>query len=199
MTKNFSKETVGALIVGLLVGGLVGSQLFGLHVPWSKETPHDDEYHIHADFLIYTNGEKVDLALDELMTTAEQELHEFAHLHDSEGEVVHMHAENITLVEFLASLGITITEECLTLRDQTSYCNDGVSTLALYVNGDKQSRITTYVPRDEDRVLLIYGATSEAGLVEYLDAIPSDACLYSGTCPERGIAPPESCGLTCDL
>jgi hypothetical protein len=70
----------------------------------------------------------------------------------------------------------------------------------LFVNGELfTSPITQYVPVDNDRILLYYGNYDLGTIQPYLDAIPNDACYYSGTCPERGIAPDEECGLTCEL
>jgi len=61
------------------------------------------------------------------------------------------------------------------------------------------SPITTYVPVDDDRILLYYGEATNTMIATYLENIPDDSCYYSGTCPERGVAPDEECGLTCEL
>lgn len=162
--------------------------------------PYDSEYHVHADFHIVVNGILVNLDGDEFQTTSLQDFHPDAHLHDNNGDVKHIHAEGVTLVSFLESLGITLTNDCITLDNQ--YCTDETSQLALYVNDEGyDGDITQYVPVDNDRILVFYGSNDPDPdqLQSYLDAVPDDACYYSGTCPERGVAPPESCGETCEL
>lgn len=205
MKSDFSAQIIGAFLLGFCVGG--GATWLLLPTPHSHHDthpiadPYDSEYHVHADFHIYIQGERIDLARPELMTTSEQEPHEHVHLHDGNGEVVHIHAEDIPFAEFLDSIGIGLTEECLTYQD-TEYCASETDKLALYVNEEKlPGAITEYVPQDDDSVLLYFGSNdpSPDQIRAYLDAIPDDACYYSGTCPERGTAPPESCGLTCEL
>ena len=160
--------------------------------------PTSDEYHVHADFLIYLEDERYDLSAESFMTTDQQELHPDAHLHDGNGKVMHVHAEGITFSEFLTSLGFTITDTCLQTPEGTEYCETADAQLLFYVNGEL-AELATYVPDDDDRLLLYFGDPESERIAEYLEAIPDDACYYSGTCPERGVAPPESCGLTCEL
>jgi hypothetical protein len=70
----------------------------------------------------------------------------------------------------------------------------------LFVNGELYSApYTEYEPVDDDSILLYYGDPQNESIQSYIEEIPDDSCYYSGTCPERGIAPPESCGLTCEL
>jgi hypothetical protein len=72
--------------------------------------------------------------------------------------------------------------------------------LSLYVNGvEKSDQLESYVPSDEDKILLFYGTPLVEQINSSLEKITDDACIYSGTCPERGVAPSESCGLTCEL
>lgn len=205
MQKDFSPQTVGAFILGVLLGGMLASTVIvsndhhNHHDNHQITQPHE-EYHVHADFLIYINDELIDLSGDTFMTTSEQELHPEAHLHDNNGKVKHIHAQGITFVEFLESLGIILSDDCILLFDGNEYCSDGASELRLYVNNERFSEdIGSYIPVDDDRILVYYGDPESERIREYIDTVPADACYYSGTCPERGIAPPESCGLTCEL
>lgn len=207
MTRPFIQELF-ACSFGMLIGGFgvyfIQSQLpHSAHLYTSEHpiaNPYDSEYHVHADFHIVVNGERVDLSDDMFMTTAEQSFHPDAHLHDNDGDVKHIHAEGVTFMEFLKSLEITLTEDCLTLDN--SYCTNEDNRLMMYVNDMPfTDSIESYIPVDDDRILVYYGTNNPdpEQLQSYLDAVPSDACYYSGTCPERGVAPPESCGLTCEL
>jgi len=192
-------------LAGFIIG-IVGTQLIlnqktqhqNHHDNHPIANPADDEYHVHADFHIVVRNTLVNLDDDMFQTTGSQELHKDAHLHGNNGDVKHIHAENITFTEFLTSLGITLTDSCLTLDDQ--YCSNEVEEVLLFVNNELfTSPLSTYIPIDNDRILLYYGTYDLDVIMPYLEAVPDDACYYSGTCPERGIAPPESCGLTCEL
>ena len=194
-------------IVSFLVG-LIVSVGIGLLITYDNHAdhhdnhpiadPNDGEYHVHADFHVVVRDTLVNLDDDQFQTTSAQVLHEHAHLHDNNGDVKHIHAEGITFAEFLESLSIELTDACLTLDNQ--YCSGEIEELLLFVNNELYtSPITQYVPVDDDRILLYFGEYDPEKIQPYLDAIPNDACYYSGTCPERGIAPDEECGLTCEL
>lgn len=199
---QYNKHLVLPFLVGLLVGGGVVHLALPTHDHHHDQhpiaDPYDDEYHVHADFHIRINGTLVDLSGDKFQTTNEQEFHEDLHLHDNDGDVLHIHRDGGTFVEFLASLGIELTDTCITLDNQ--YCANEVQVLHIYVNDEQLTTpLHNYTPVDDDRILVYYGPADPETITEYQSAVPTDACYYSGTCPERGVAPPESCGLTCEL
>jgi hypothetical protein len=193
---------VAGVATGALLTGLFASPT-GI-LSFSADTEHsitqtDDAYHVHADFLIYVNDTKLDMNREEFMTTNEQSLHSHAHLHDGNGEVLHLHEPGVTFADFLESLSIVLTEDCLTVENQT-FCSTEELQLSLYVNKQPfTGTITEYEPMDDDAILLYYGAYDKDLITTYMNEVKDDACYYSGTCPERGVAPPESCGLTCEI
>lgn len=193
-----------AVGAGLLIGAFLMHIGLGEHSVFNRLTinqadPYDTAYHVHTDFLIYINDTRLDLTDEQYQTFAGQELSKHVHLHDNNDKVVHIHEESITFAEFLNSLGILLTEDCITTQDKT-YCTDGVNQLQLFVDGNRYTEnITAYVPTDDQAVLLYYGDGDSSTIETYLSEITDDSCLYTGTCPERGVAPPESCGLTCEL
>lgn len=200
----FNQKTILALLIGVLVGGFLTHCLTTSHLHTNHHdnhpiaNPYDTDYHVHADFQIVVRETLVNLDADIFQTTSQQELHPDAHLHDNNGDVKHIHAKDITFADFLDSLDITLTDSCLTLDNE--YCSGEIEEVLLFVNDDLYTQpISTYVPVDNDRILLYYGKYSPETLQPFLDAVPDDACYYSGTCPERGIAPDENCGLTCEL
>lgn len=198
-----SLQQIVAFIIGLLIGGFLVNMVIGdSHFHTDQHPiadPYDTDYHVHADFHIVINDELVDLSTDKYMTTAEQALHPDAHLHDGEGDMKHIHAEGVTFASFLEALGIVLTSECVGV-DGEEYCADDTKELTLYVENEPYTGdMIEYIPVDDERILLHYGLRENPNLDAYLDAVPDDSCIYSGTCPERGTAPPESCGLTCEL
>ncbi len=72
--------------------------------------------HYHAEFLVYKDGEKLDLNGIEHMYFAPCRVYEFgereleeidrAHLHDSVGDVVHIHDDGVTWRVLLSNLNI---------------------------------------------------------------------------------------------
>jgi hypothetical protein len=190
---NMKKYLAASLVITLLAGAS--------YYLYTKYTSYKNtaEVHVHAGFLIIVNDTALDLTAEKYQSSAERVNHADVHLHDGDDNVVHRHADGITFAEFLASLGFTLTNECLTDDAGISYCSDGNNILSLYVNGTPKTVLTEYIPQEEDRVLLYYGSRSNQKLSDYLNNVTDEACIYSGTCPERGVAPKESCGLTCDI
>jgi len=207
MSNDFSRHTIVSFLIGILVGGgamytwQLNQHNHSYHEHHDEHPiadPYDSEYHVHADFHIVVRDTLVDLSDNVFQTTSQQSLHPDAHLHDNNGDVKHIHAEDITFADFLESLSITLTDSCLTLDNE--YCSGETEEVLLYVNNELYTEpITTYVPVDDDRILVYYGAATNPMIDTYLENVPDDSCYYSGTCPERGVAPDESCGLTCEL
>ena len=186
-------------LLPLSVLAIVAGASYYLYQKHNPFTYYEDKVHVHADFLVYINDKKIDLTDVKYQSSVEQILHKNVHLHDGEDKVVHRHAEGITFAEFLSSVGFTLTNDCLTTDTNENLCSNEGSVLTLYVNKQPYADITSYIPQEEDQVLLYYGAKDNPNLNQYLDSITDESCIYSGTCPERGIAPPESCGLTCEI
>lgn len=203
---NIQRSEIVSFIAGLAVSITIGSLLqYAEYLQHSEHhdnhpiaDPYDSEYHVHADFYVVIRDTLVNLDDDMFQTTSQQELHPDAHLHDNNGDVKHIHAEDITFSAFLDSLGITLTDSCITLDNE--YCSNEIEEVLLFVNGELYtSPLTQYVPIDDDSILVYYGNYDLDTIKPYIDTVPDDACYYSGTCPERGVAPPESCGETCEL
>jgi hypothetical protein len=187
---------LGALIMHLALPYLVRYEWW----PGHNTHNHSTKYHIHADFLVVVNDEIIDLSKPEFISTSQRKLSDDVHLHDGDGKVEHLHAEGITFANFLSTLGITLTTTCLTLKEAEAICQSNETEVALYVNSERfRGDITTYIPEDLDRVLLYVGASDETVRGNFRSQVEDRACLFSGSCPERGIPPPENCGLTCEI
>lgn len=163
-------------------------------------TPDPKAVHVHADFLMYLNHERYRFTDDRYQSTSEDPQHEHLHFHNHNDHVIHRHAADQTFTDFLASLNYTLTEECLVTDAGTTFCDaeDNSQKLQIYVNGIPLENHGDYVFADEDKILVYYGDPRDARVATYLEEITDDACLHSGTCPERGVAPPEECGMTCE-
>jgi len=160
--------------------------------------PQEKEVHVHADLAFFVDGQQLHFTDDRYQSSAESVKHQDIHFHDHIDHVIHRHANHVSLGAFFASIGIGITNTCLTL-DAASYCTDSDRILNVYVNGQNIPDPATYVTQEGDRILIYYGIDDAEMIASLQAGVTADACIYSGTCPERGTPPPESCGITCEI
>ncbi len=151
-----------------------------------------DPNHTHADVAMFIDGEQLDLSNEKYMSNEEKALHPYFHLHDENGSVLHRHKPGIAIGELLSSLGMTITEECVTLDDGREICADGKRSWKMIVNGEMRFLDPLYDFKDIDKILFSYGASDTEWEAQWQE-MTDDACLYSKTCPERGKPPTENC------
>lgn len=130
--------------------------------------------HEHADFKMYINGQAFDLSQQKYQVRVQ-----FVHVEEGIGEVIHSHASGITLGHFLNSLGFQMTEKCLITDKPESFCNTGLKTLKVYINGKKIDNPSAYVIKDFDKILVSYGSESEEQLQKQLKSVTDLAKTYS--------------------
>jgi hypothetical protein len=78
----------------------------------------------------------------------------------------------------------------------TAFCSkdkNDPNKLKMFVNGKLNDQFDAYVPKDLDRIAIIYGNEPEAKMAEEAGSVSDDACIYSLTCPQRGKPPTEEC------
>jgi hypothetical protein len=149
---------------------------------------------------MYLDHQRIRFTADQYQTTQKRELHPDLHFHNGKDTVVHRHAKDATLVDFLASLGYVMHDGCLISDTNRQYCNSAPEAeLIVYVNEEPITSIEDYVFADGDQILVYYGNPNDPRVHTYLNEITDEACIHSGTCPSRGTAPPEACGLTCNI
>ena len=206
LSPYLTKQTILAGLIGLSTALALGynfgmytlSGALGYALP-NQTVTYSGEVHVHADFSLYIANEQIHFTDKKYQSEEKHILDAAQHFHDGNDEVVHRHANNATLVNFLHSIGVTLTDTCLTLDTGLSHCNNDTEKLILFVNGIPVPDITHYQTVEKDRILLYYGDPKNPHLGEYITGVTDESCLYSRTCPERGDPPTESCGLTCDV
>ncbi len=176
--------------VSLFVLVLALAVFVALSLTVESGTPED--FHTHADFKLYLNGEQFDFSAEKYMSSNGRQLNPFMHLHDGEGEVIHQHFPNISVGSFFKSLGMQFNSTCIVLDDATSYCSNAEGTLGIYVNGVPNNQFADYVFNDLDRVLITYGPYNETVINNQIQSVSDRACIYSEKCPSRGIPNDES-------
>ena len=162
------------------------------------EHHYNSPVHVHADFAVYVNEQKIDFSQQRYQSSVGNEKSKVVHVHDGNGNIVHRHDEEVTFAQFLSSLNFTLTNDCLTVNSGEQYCENDTTAVTLYVNSTPVDDAVSYVPQEEDRILLAV-APKDEDTTTRLASVTNDACIPSGTCPERGTPPVETCGLTCDV
>jgi len=141
-----------------------------------------DPNHTHADFAIWFDGEKVDFSGSENMSglpddEASENHHKHLHMHDEIGGLIHRHKPGLSLEEFFGSLEYDFRSD---------------KTWRMFVNEEEMEFDLSYVFADMDAVLLTTSAGS-AEVLNQVELLSDDACLFSKTCPWRGDPPAENC------
>lgn len=193
----FDKERELLVSKSVLTGFLVGLVLVGIVLCawyWTRPVIPTD-VHLHADFKVFLNGADFNFAQEKFMTSEEAEKSSVVHLHGLDGNVIHVHAPQITLGDFFRSLGMDFNSTCFVTDSNESFCNFGDKTLKLFVNGAANSQFGSYQPKDLDRILVSFGNESADQIQLQINSVSDNSCIYSEKCPERGPAPPESCDL----
>lgn len=198
MLRNNIKPIV-AVISGFIIAVVIGSILIPSSPTHKVGTSFDTEVHVHGDFKMYLNDERIRFTDKKYQSSAEHTHHVSLHFHDGNDEVIHRHADGVTLTNFFKSLGMTLTNDCVTMDTGTEYCTNKSDTLLLIVNGERVIEVNDYIFSEEDRILLYYGDATNPKIKDYVASVTDLSCMYSGTCPERGTPPTESCGLTCEV
>lgn len=175
---------ISAVAAVLIFAGVLAFMRFT-----NNQTP--DAIHLHADFKIYLNGQAYNFTQDKYMSSEGHHLSERTHLHDMNGNIIHVHAFGVTLGEFFNSLGMKFNSTCFRLDNGTEYCNVVENKLMMFVNGQENSQMEKYEPKDLDRILVTYGS-NENEIQNQINSVTDVACIYSLKCPERGSPPNES-------
>lgn len=89
------------------------------------------------------------------------------------GEVIHMHAANVTLGFLFDSLHIGLTDKCFTFPDKRNFCTDDKYSLKFFINHHQVSDISNYVIKDNDRILISYGNENATQIASQLARVDS--------------------------
>ncbi len=136
--------------------------------------------HRHADFAVMIDNQLVAFTDEYYLSTATEQKSLYVHLHDLDS-VVHVHATGVTWKYFFESINVTMNPYCLDVRG-TPVCN------ATFVrNGVVEALLLSEEIQEGDRALFHFGQGNATNF--YFQAVGTNSCLHSGTCPERGFLP----------
>ena len=124
--------------------------------------------HQHADFKVYINNVPFNFSQEKYMVPLGPNGSDdtdclngtrLAHLHDMDGNVVHVHATGVTWGYFFSTLNMTWAGSCFTLDNGNSYCDNAASKWRFFINGTEVQNLMGAEIQDQSRVLFTYGAT----------------------------------------
>ena len=164
-------------ILGLVVFG-IGYMFYGIFS--APQIGPIGSTHQHIDLLIHVDGQIIDLNQTQYAHQSN-----YAHLHQNETDVIHLHAINIPLNWFMDSLNIPITDSSLTLDGQT-YNEDELNKLHIIINGEEIDDIE-YVLQDEDKLLVLYGPENEEEIEAIIELIPDRAKVVNARAPDENV------------
>ncbi len=109
--------------------------------------------HIHAHLEIDINGEKISLNNEKYFVKSA-----FVHVEDGEGagEMLHIHAKGIPIWLFFKSIGIEFNSSSF-IFEGNEYSNNENKKLRFFVNEKENDQFGDYVPKDMDKILILYG------------------------------------------
>lgn len=197
------KQAIVGLSIGILlvVAGYFGYQYL---YPVDDGTQHHSGYHVHADFAVYIDGQKFNFSQEKYMVSTDVCKLEYqtkhTHLHDMNGDTVHVHQQSQTWGDFFKNIGWTLTSD-LKKNMNVIETDEGKSfeNGRMFINGKEisnQEIFNGYEIKDLDKVAFFFGTTTEKNIADGLAQITNKACIYSGKCPvpEGVTLPQEFCG-----
>ncbi|MDO8624848.1 MAG: hypothetical protein Q7R47_02100, partial [Candidatus Diapherotrites archaeon] len=174
-------------LAGLVVAAIVLAGFYFLYwVPHQTPPAPAEPIHWHADFKVYLDNNAFDFSQSKYQSVEGNELSERIHLHENDGNVIHIEGADVLLGEFFNSIGMKFSSTCFVTDTNKSYCDGAAGQLKFFVNGQINTQFENYVPQDLDRILIAYGNETPEQLQQELDSVTDNACIESGKCPERG-------------
>lgn len=131
----------------------------------------------YADFSVMVNNQLVDFTSMHYMSYKGEERSVYVQI-NAPDSVVHVYATGVTWKYFFHTLGVTMNDTCLSVQGKD------ICGATFLVNGKPVSSLDIPI-HDGDRALFHYGTGNASVFFE--QAVGNNSCLYSGTCPERGV------------
>ncbi|HEV7454757.1 MAG TPA: hypothetical protein VGO07_05865 [Candidatus Saccharimonadales bacterium] len=165
-------------IVGILFGALLV-----LGIRFATYSP--EQIHYHANFAVYLNGQRETFkspmyyeevsgscALGKDVKPAQR-----VHLHDEVADVVHVHDHAVTWGDLFMNLHWAVGPDFIRTPSKIYVAGDG-QRITYIVNGQSLDDISTEVIKDEDRLLVDFGDTTDAAIQQEFKNVASSAHQY---------------------
>lgn len=144
--------------------------------------------HVHAAILVVIDGEQLNFGLPQFQLASK-----YIHFEGNNPVTIHRHATNVPLEMLFTSIGMTVSKDCITIKDYAvkdntrNICTRQGEEIAVFVNGKRyDSDITKYEIKQDDKILIAIGHNeSIPKYLAYLDAFkipnaPKKSPQFSG-------------------
>jgi hypothetical protein len=180
------------LAVGMLMGGaLLGAARFAF-------VPLPEGVHHHANFAVFVDGRRLDLAGDRYMEdvaacAADPDAvrpQDRVHLHNNEPDVVHVHHGGATWSHFFSNLGFSLGDDHLILDDgRRLFDGEENRSFKFFVNGRQVLEFGNRPIRSGDRALVSVGSESpDRVFAEQYPQVASHAAEFNEVSDPAGCA-----------
>jgi len=126
--------------------------------------------HDHGALLINLNGTNLDLAQQKYAVRSNY-MHVESYNGTLDGTTIHKHSSNVPIGEFLKSIRMDASNGCFITDSNQRFCDDEQYKLSFYVNGNGTKDIMSYVPIDDDRMLITYGKENSTEINKQLQEL----------------------------
>lgn len=167
------------IIVAVIISNKeISTEIFNSDVENNKTSKEEtkiplgelESTHEHMTMFIVIDGKIINLTDDKYMLKDY-----YSHLEDDNGFVIHKHAKGVTLSYFLTTLGINLTQDCITIDTGRQYCSSPTTgkILRVIVNGNTIKDPDMYELKHKDKILINYGNDDETALQFKFNTIPN--------------------------
>ena len=146
-----------AVIIGAVAAGL----FYAGQNPYVLGSTHQ-----HAVFAVKLDGQAIDFSQDKYQVASR-----YIHVENGDGTTLHLHANGVPFNEFLKSVNMKMENGCFTRDDGAQFCENEEKNLRSFVNSEEIESMSSYVLKDDDRMLVIYGNEDDAAIQSEIDAL----------------------------
>lgn len=169
--RSFEKKrnmliTIGVLaVIAVIVG--YSAYLFSNMTQTAPGGPPDagalGSEHSHAGILVKIFGDTFDFS-----APAYQIKSSWIHFEGNDGTTVHKHATGVKMGYLFETLRLGLDDKCFEFQDGRSFCTNEDYTLRFFVNGEQVNDIREYELKEDDKILISYGAETPEELESQL-------------------------------
>lgn len=146
-----------AVIIGAVAAGL----FYAGQNPYVLGSTHE-----HAVFAVKLDGQTIDFSQGKYQVASR-----YIHVENSDGTTLHLHALGVPFSEFLKSVDMKMENNCFTRDDGAQFCDGEEKNLRSFVNGEEVESMSSYVLKEDDRMLVLYGSENDAAIQSEIDAL----------------------------
>lgn len=160
----------------MLLGVVIFSSLRFFFMPPVTAT------HFHANFALFIDGQQFDFSGDKYMEDVQGCKPDYlpllprerTHLHNNEGDAIHVHDRGVTWGHFMANVGFDFGKTYLVSDEGTLYVN-GNKIIKFILNGKEVENPFNKLIESEDRLLISYGVETVEQAMNQFSTVASDA------------------------